>query len=164
MRKVLIMSIKFSIVGGILAAALLGLSACMSPSPAQRHAASADSQMVFIDIDSFDERFIEAMEASQNNITVKFTGNSVTTNEIPERVQKWLSAADTTGEGLKISSTDGTQSKDIFALLSLIPRGYELIRDSYHQLLISNYGATVFVDNRDASIDQIIFSRSFSEK
>ena len=158
------MSIKFSSVGGILAAALLGLSACMNPSSAPRHAASADSQMVFIDIDSFDDRFIEAMEASQNNITVKFTGNSVTTNEIPERMQKWLSAADTTGEGLRISSTDGTQSKDIFTLLSLIPSGYEMIRDTYHQLLISKYGATVFIDNQDASIDQIVFSRSFSEK
>jgi hypothetical protein len=164
MRKILIMGIKVSIVRGILVAALLGLSACMSPSSSQRHAASADSQMVFIDIDSFDQRFIEAMEASQNNITVTFTGNSVTTNEIPERVQKWLSAADTTGEGLRISSTDGTRSKDLFSLLSLIPRGYELIRDSYHQLLISKYGATVYVDNQDASIDQIVFSRSFSEK
>jgi hypothetical protein len=160
MRKALIMDIKLSFI--VLASALLGLSACMGPFSAQRQAASADSEMVFIDIDSFDNRFIEAMEASQNNITVKFTGNSVTTNEIPERVQKWLSAADTTGEGLRISSTDGTQSKDLFALLSLIPRGYNLIMDSYHQLLISKYGATVIVDNRDASIDQIVFSRSFS--
>jgi hypothetical protein len=163
MEKVLIMDIKFSIVGGILASALLGLSACMGPSPTQRQAASADSEIIFIDIDSFDQRFIEAMEASHKNITVKFTGNSVTTNEIPERMQIWLSAADTTGEGLKISSTDGTQSKDIFSLLSLIPQGYEMIKDSYHQLLISKYGATVFVDNQDASIDQIVFSRSFSE-
>lgn len=157
------MDIKFSIVGGILAFALLGLSACMNLSPTQGHAASTDSQMVFIDIDSFDQRFIEAMEASQKNITVRFTGNSVTTNDIPERVQKWLSAADTTGEGLTINSTNGTQSKDLFSLLSLIPRGYELIKDSYHQLLISKYGATVYVDNRDASIDQIVFSRSFNK-
>ena len=156
------MEIKLSIIGGILASVLLGLSACTGTSPAQRQAASADSEMVFIDLDSFDQRFVEAMEASQNNITVKFTGNSVTTNEIPERVQKWLSAADTSGEGLRISSTDGTQSKDIFALLSLIPRGYNLIKDSYHQLLISKYGATVVIDNQDASIDQIVFSRAFS--
>jgi hypothetical protein len=163
MRKVLVMDIKFSIVGGILASALFGLSACIGPSPAQKQTASADSEIMFIDIDSFDQRFIEAMEASQNNIAVKFTGNSVTTNEIPKRMQIWLSAADTTGEGLRISFTDGTQSKDIFSLLSLIPLGYGLIKDSYHKSLISKYGATVFVDNRDASIDQIVFSRSFSE-
>lgn len=157
------MGVKSLIIIGILALALCSMAACTTTSPAQKLAASADSEMVFIDIDSFDQHFIEAMEASQNNITVKFTGNSVTTNEIPERVQKWLSAADTTGEGLRISSTDGTQSKDIFALLSLVPRGYQIIRDSYHQLLISKYGATVFVDNQNAAIDQIVFSRSFKK-
>ena len=157
------MGINFSIVVGILVPALLGLSACATSTPDQRHAASADSEMLFIDVDSFDQRFIEAMEASQTNITVTFAGHSVTTNEIPERVQKWLAAADSTGKGLRISSTDGTQSKDIFVLFSLIPRGFELIKDSYHRLLISKYGATVFIDNRDASIDKIVFTRSFSK-
>lgn len=154
------MGINFSIVVGILAPALLVLSACATSIPAQSQAESAESEMVFIDVDSFDQRFIEAMEASQNNITVTFAGHSVTTNEIPERVQKWLSAADTKGKGLRISSKDGTQSKDIFSLVSLIPMGFELIKDSYHQSLISKYGATVFIDNRDASIDKIVFTRS----
>lgn len=139
---------------------LLIISGCANTTqPIAEQGIVDESELLFIDIDSFDKRLEAAMEGSVNKITIRFPGQSVTSNDIPVRLQKWLSAADSKGKGLSMQSTDGIERKNILAFLPILPKAYEMLKSRYQTSLVSNYEAVLYYNPSNAAINEIVFNR-----
>lgn len=118
-----------------------------------------DTEILFVDIDSFDTQLTSAMQQRSRQITLTFIGESVTSNNIPERLNKWLAATDKIGHGLKVESTTGVASKGLLSFLALLPAGYQYLKDEYAASLTRSYGATLYYDPRTAVISTVVLDR-----
>lgn len=115
--------------------------------------------MVFLDIESSDNKITKAMSNSSESIEITFGGKQVTTVDIPSRLQHWLSATEDSGKGISIKNTDGTQVKSLGAALALIPAGIKLVKDAYKARLVKNYKAEVYLSPTTGVIEKVVFVR-----
>lgn len=115
--------------------------------------------MVFLDLDSSDRKISKAMSDKKESIELTFGGREVTTVNIPERLQNWLSAAEDSGRGIEVRDTNGVQTKSLGAILALIPAGIKLARDAYQSRLIKRYKANIYLVPETGVIEKIVFER-----
>lgn len=93
----------------IVAGALLS---CLGPAMAQTEAqpiatsATAKPAIPFLDLPRFDKELAQALNAGQAEVGVSFYGK-VTPNDVPMRVQKWLTAIEQSGGRLDVSPPPG---------------------------------------------------------
>ncbi|WP_027474974.1 hypothetical protein [Curvibacter gracilis] len=88
----------------IVAAALLG---GLGQAVAQTEASAvARPAIPFLDLPRFDKELAEALQADQAEVGVSFYGK-VTPNDVPVRLQKWLTAIEQSGGRLDVSPPPG---------------------------------------------------------
>jgi hypothetical protein len=92
-----------------LTAALLGsLGQAFAQSDAQANAtaATASPAIPFLDLPRFDKELAQALNADQSEVAVRFYGK-ITPNEVPVRLQKWLTAIEQSGGRLDVTPPPG---------------------------------------------------------
>jgi len=92
-----------------MAGALLGyLVPAVAQTEAQPIAASATAKpaIPFLDLPRFDKELAQALNAGQAEVGVSFYGK-VTPNDVPMRLQKWLTAIEQSGGRLDVSPPPG---------------------------------------------------------
>jgi hypothetical protein len=89
------------------------------PDPATE-APPPKQKLNFVDISEFDRELASSLNAQYDSVDVAFY-NKVEPNNVPVRLQKWLSAVERNGGVVKVNPPPGEVApKDPFALLGLL--------------------------------------------
>jgi len=117
---------------GILAATALLMTACASQVPLSSPSLSAASgassaqtpapltSLSFVDLPQFDRQLSQSLNADLPQVDVVFY-EKVSPNQVPERLQRWLSAVERTGGKVRVNPPpNDITPKDPFFLLSLL--------------------------------------------
>ena len=106
----------------LLAVLLLALSGCATKNPAE--GATVSGEVQFLDSFSFDRKLSASLGAGQPQVDVLFPA-VITLNNIPERMDKWLSKVEKFGGKVEIP-TDG-QSPHVWdgdaLIIAILPHG-----------------------------------------
>lgn len=139
--------------------------ATKSPTGVDSESDHGINPILFIDIDSFDKNLESKLEKGSPSVVVSLVGESTTVNQIPPRLQKWLSAVDKYGDGISLKYDDpdgGNESaetpKNAVFILSMLMDGYKLVKHNAHKALMSNYGATIHLREDTGGIQKIEFN------
>jgi len=98
---------------------LLLISACATQSVNLFEPGQSKPKMEFIDISKFDRDLSTSLSDKYESVEVAFY-DKVSPNNVPDRLQKWLSSIEKTGGKVEVRRPEGEfASKDPFALLSL---------------------------------------------
>ena len=105
------MDFKYKLFGIVFAIFLAGCQSMPAEPPKQN--------ITFIDTSKFDQEMSNSLSSDEKDISVNFY-NVVTPNQIPPRMEKWLSEVDSTGGKVTIAQPSGELApKDPFILFSL---------------------------------------------
>ena len=98
---------------------ILILCSCATKSVNLFEPGQSKPKMEFIDISKFDRDLSTSLSDKHDSVEVAFY-DKVSPNNVPDRLQKWLSSVEKTGGKVEVRRPEGEfASKDPFALLSL---------------------------------------------
>ncbi len=136
------------------------LSGCGSlAQPESQPAKTNQDTIEFIDLDAFDASMMVYMRANSPSVTVTFPYSDVAVEDLPERIQRWLSAVHNYGGGFVIQTPEGYQKKELMAVFGVIMGGYKLIKNSLPAVMGSQYRAVIVTNNKRNGIEKISFFR-----
>jgi hypothetical protein len=135
---------------------LLALLSCASDPP------PPPLQLNFIDSKLFDDQLHDALAAEPSSVTVNFTGQDVTVNRIPERLDVWLYLLVDRYEG-KIQMTpdpSAAMGKGLEGLaVGLVMGAYEFGTERLFHRPIQFYDATVYFIPASGALTRVVFQR-----
>lgn len=143
----------------IVVLSVLLFTACASTEQRTEAVPKADSQIEFIDLDSFDMSMSRDLQREANLVVVRFPNQPITINQLPDRLQNWLNAVQKHGQGLTVESKEGYVQKDILSLVSVLMSGYNIVKNNMHANLIRKYKAVIMLGNADGVIEEVDFIR-----
>lgn len=149
--------------------ALMVVAGCASVSGADIKLTSTPS-LTFLDVQKFDRDLAASLDAGIERVEVSFY-DPVSPNALPERLQKWVSAAQSQGGKFSVLPPAGEPTpKNPLALISLISSAYSgakgLLAVQQDRLLASAKGADVVMKlernpkTQRVQVDKVIFIRS----
>ncbi len=138
---------------------LAGLSACSSIlQGGESKAIVEEGPVEFIDIDMFDASLTQNMRKKSSLVTVIFPNQPVTVNELPERLQRWLSAVHNHGGGISVETQEGYIKKDLLTVMGILMSGYKLAKKSMPSLMSRQYKAVIVLGS-EGVVDKVDFIR-----
>lgn len=139
---------------------VLALATCLTTAHAQT-AGIKHSQITFLDSKLFDGQLSKELQGDNDTVEVKITGK-MSLNNIPARVDKWITIVGENGE-LVVKATDpALEPKFLFALIPFIYSFLKQTNDERTFESAKKYNATILyrIDaSGDSLIDKIIFTR-----
>ncbi len=123
---------------GVLVPTILGiltLFGCASNAPLHETSriSAPQSKISFIDITKFDKDLAASLSSDIQTVDVSFY-EKVSPNKIPERMQQWISAVESTGGKVKVETPPNEpQPRSVFALLSLLGSAYSALKNQLPQ-------------------------------
>lgn len=151
---------RYAAIGISLALPLCQL-ACQSDDPVK----PPPSQMRFFDSDNFEGEFRASLAHGHDQVTVVFAGKDATLNNLPDRMDKWLTAVKGKfGNRVDVEPDPSIQAVrgkgiGIGTVLSLGMSAYAAITQHVYYLPASDYNALVLFHPDDASLTRIVFIR-----
>lgn len=142
-----------------LALSMLLITACAKNDHRAEDVPTGDTQIEFIDLDSFDMSMTRDLQREADLVVVRFPNQPVTINELPVRLQKWLSAVHKHGQGLTIENQEGYAQKDIFSLVGVLVSGYNLVKNNMPAIVGRKYKAVITLNNADGVVEKVDFIR-----
>ncbi len=140
---------------------LFGLAACGGSKPAtQPGPVDGPSELTFYDSDGFDRRLASSLSEESESVTTIFPA-SITTNSIPERLDKWLLMIEDGGGKVELKPVQ-TQRGLITDALGFIKRSYDSWRDRALYRPAKNYNATIYYEAGTGTITQIVFTKKLA--
>ena len=112
--------------------------------------------IAFVDIDNFDKNLSESMLAKTKAITVTMLAK-ISVNQIPERLNKWLSAI--SEQKGRIYIEPRTTSMSSALAIYLLPKVYNLFVNNLSYNAASDYNATIFYNLDSGIIKKVVFSK-----
>jgi len=141
-------------------AALFFLSGCaLIPGATNDRVVPSEEPIEFIDLDVSDASMTNSMRVNASTVTVTFPNQPVTINELPERLQRWLSAVHNHGGGFTVETEEGYQKKGLLTMVGLLVSGYNLAKDSMPLVMGRRYRAVIVVGGEQDGVDKIDFVR-----
>ena len=110
------------------------LFGCAPTVPLQQtsSASTPERQLSFIDIGKFDSDLAASLSSNLPDVDVLFY-SKVSPNNIPERLQKWISAAENSGGKVKVEyPSNEPTTRALPPLFSLLGTAYSLLKDKIH--------------------------------
>lgn len=99
---------------------LLASCATNAPSSAAVQATVAEAKLSFLDISKFDQDLSSSLYAKTPSVEVAFY-DKVSPNNVPERLQKWLSVVEADGGKVQVEPPPNElATRNLFAAVSLI--------------------------------------------
>ena len=118
-------------------------------------------EITFIDSRLFDGLLAQELEKGNDVIEVKITGR-MSTNNLPARIDKWITAVGENGQVTLKASEPAPQAKFFLTLLPIIFSSLKQYSDERIFEAAKKYNATILYRldaTGDSSIHQIVFSR-----
>jgi len=144
----------------VVVSVLVYLSGCAyMPASVNDRVVPSEEPIEFIDLDVFDASMTNSMRVNASTVTVTFPNQAVTINELPERLQRWLSAVHNHGGGFTVETQEGYQKKGLLTVVGLMVSGYNLARDSLPMVMGRRYRAVIIVGGEQDGVDKIDFMR-----
>lgn len=145
---------------GVPLAFALGQLACQSGGSTE----PPPSQLRFLDSDNFEAEFRAALAHGYPQVTIVFAGKDATLNNLPDRLDKWLTAVKKFDNRVDVEpdpSISAVRGKGIGigAVLSLGMTAYGIITQQLHYLPARDYHVAVFFHPEDASLTRTVFTR-----
>lgn len=120
------------------------------------------SQITFLDSKLFDGQLGKELQGDNDSVEVKVTGK-ISLNNIPARVDKWITIVGENGE-LTVKAAESTlEPKFIFALIPVI---YSFLKQANEERVFDSakkYNATIFyrvdASSGESLIEKIVFTR-----
>lgn len=114
------------------------------------------SLIKFADLDRFDQDLERNLKQQITPITIEFYGQ-VSINDLPERLQNWLSLIDNHGKGIEIiDSSDNVQKGGLGFMLSMLPQARAFFLHNRRIELIQPYSASIELQPRSDVISQLV--------
>jgi len=113
--------------------------------------------IAFFDSSPFDSKLSAALKKEPPVVRVEFPA-PVTVNEIPERVDKWLSQVEEYGGTVELRPEDTTRGI-IGMIIDLIIGSYRLAQEKMLYGPVEDYNAEVWYKKEDGRITKILFVR-----
>jgi len=146
------------------------LGQAWAQSEAQPTAVSAATRpaIPFLDLPRFDKELAQALSADQTEVGVRFYGK-VTPNEVPVRLQKWLTAIEQSGGRLDVTPPPGDVApRNPVLLLGLVSglwsalKTWGEIKDSQVLQAAAGHQARLVLNKTEAGevfIERVVFER-----
>ncbi len=135
-------------------ACALALACASEPKPAP------SSVMQFVDSQMFDDQLRTSFSGDVPEITVSFSGATVTVNEIPDRLDSWLYSISKRDGGkvevLPDPALPATRNPIALAL-SFGVTGYKLVREQVHYYPARDYNAFIYHDPTSGVLTRVVF-------
>jgi hypothetical protein len=117
----------------------------------------------FFDVRGFDRAISSGLKGDAQTITVQFQA-PVTVNDIPERLNTWLTWVEKYEGSVEIqedpgSPTRGVISGGLFLIIGAATGVYRAIKTQLLYGPVKEYQATVFYTKRDGTITKVVFTR-----
>ncbi|MAF20945.1 MAG: hypothetical protein CMI55_04770 [Parcubacteria group bacterium] len=136
------------------------------PGEVEAQAQSADDEdtpmdsLAFADLKIFDKELSRAMKTDNDEIEVALI-SKFTTNEIPERLGKWIYMVDKHEGKVEMESTDPTKRgiPGIGAGIGLMISAIGAVRDKIMYGPSKNYDATLLYEPESGIVEKIVFRR-----
>jgi hypothetical protein len=138
----------------------LGLVCALALACASGAKAPPTSVMQFVDSQMFDDSLRDALSADMPEVTVSFSGASVTVNEIPDRLDSWLySISKRNGGKVEVTPDPALPAarSPIALALSFGLTGFKLVREQYHYFPARQYDAFVYHDPTSGVLTRVVF-------
>ena len=88
-----------------------------------------DNKLNFVDISKFDKDLAASLSSDLNEVNVLFY-TKVSPNKLPDRIQQWISAAESAGGKVKVEHPPNEPApRAILPLLSLLGTAYSAFKD-----------------------------------
>ncbi len=164
----------FLLVAGI----LLGLASCTkksAPVKAEQPAFQEEERLAsqpeqpnelkFIDSGTFDRKLSMALRKVPQTFTTTFVG-TVTTNHIPERLDKWFSMVEKHGGTVDVEPEKEELAKRglIGEAISLVVGAYNFMKEKAIYSPVQRYNVTIFYKKGTGEITRVVFNRKDEEK
>jgi hypothetical protein len=134
---------------------VLCLTGCFAAMPAK--SPNELENITFVDTNVFDKDLADSMAMKTNAITVVPLG-SVSINQMPERLSKWLGAiSDKKGRIELDPKVEETRSLGL--LVSLLPLVFRYLQNESSYGLAGNYDATITYEPGTGTIKKIVFHK-----
>jgi len=112
---------------------ILTLVGCAATAPFHEPTKSSvpEPKLSFIDLAKFDKDLAASLSSDMHSVDVFFY-EKVSPNKIPERMQQWISAVESSGGKVKVETPPNEpQAKSPLALLSLLGTAYSALKDQF---------------------------------
>lgn len=134
---------------------LLGLTACFATTP--NKTPRELENVTFIDTTVFDKDLKDSMSAQIATITVTPIG-TLSVNQIPERLSKWLGAISDKNGRVEIEpKMEGARSLSL--LVSLLPLTFQYLQNESSYGLAGNYDVTIFYEPETGTVKKVVFTK-----
>ncbi len=151
-------NIKLALSAALSIGLLVVSSACSSiPMNGGTDEVADDGEVTFIDLDLFDTSMTQNMSRKSPVVTVIFPNQPTTVNNLPERLQRWLSAVHKHGGGIVVETQEGYIQKDLMSVVSILMSGYQLAKKSMTVLMVRQYKAVIVLDRNDGVVGKVNF-------
>jgi hypothetical protein len=138
----------------------LGIACALALACASNAKPPPTSLMQFVDSKMFDDQLRDALAKDLPEVTISFSGATVTVNEIPDRLDSWLySISKRNGGKVEVVPDPALPAarSPIALALSLGMTGFKLARDQYHYFPARQYDAFVYHDPSSAVLTRVVF-------
>jgi hypothetical protein len=135
----------------------LAAAACASSPVSLAERPQSSASVVFLESSMFDRHLREAMAGGTSTIVVQFP-TPFTTNEIPDRLDAWLSAIDRSGGGVETVPVEQPRGGELLAIeLSL--RAARRIGQAQKYRPASAYRARLYYEPATGKVARVEFVR-----
>lgn len=136
---------------------LLGLlSACAAQNPAA--GASPQKEVQFLDSTSFDRKLSASLSVNEPEVTVLFPA-TITLNNIPERMDKWLCRVEKYGGKVEIQAEPEAGRGIISEIFGLFIKAYEAIEEAVIYTPAKNYNVMIYYKAKTGLVTRMAFVR-----
>jgi len=136
--------------------ACLLLSACAPKNPAAGTAPLKEVQ--FMDTTGFDYKLSASLEAGQQSVDVLFPA-VITLNNIPERIDKWLSKVEKFGGKVEIQAEPEPGRGLITEIFSIFIKAFEAAEERLIYAPAKNYNVLVTYKGKTGIVTKMTFTR-----
>jgi len=132
------------------------LFACATKNPAE--GAAVQKEVQFLDSFSFDRKLSASLGAKQPQVDVLFPA-TITLNNIPERMDKWLSKVEKFGGTVEIQAEPETGRGIITEIFSLFVKAYEAAEEALIYGAAKDYNVLIHYRAATGIITRLSFVR-----
>lgn len=131
------------------------LAACAGQNAAP---VTPQKEVQFLDSSSFDRKLSASLAGTEPEVNVVFPAN-ITLNNIPERMDKWLSKVEKYGGRVEIQAEPEAGRSIITEIFSLFVKAYEALEEIFIYTPAKDYNVLIHYKARTGIVTRLAFVR-----
>ena len=141
---------------------LLFCAALLCAACATKHEPSPQRQLQFLDSQLFDEKLHRSLAARLPEVTVEFLGSDPTVNNLPQRLDRWLTVIMKEGEDriqVRVDPRYTAPKSLVGAGIMLALKAYGVVTDWLFYAPAQEYDALILHEPGTGRLTRLIFTR-----